>query len=305
MRVFVYEAFIQAGGTFMAYQIGAILKLRFGLEVMAVGTPREEGMFRYPVDMPVVAEAEMIGTASPDDLLICNPSFSDHLFGIRLPCRKVSYVQGVRTFRVLDVFFDRYVFVSEWVRRFVHLHYGIDGPVIPAFIDTATFHPGAAPPASRRRPVCAVLARKHDPLVFARLRRTYERMHGGEPLPVELVPVLPQPELAERFRDCRVFLSLDAMEGFGLPMLEAMACGCAVVGWDSGGCNEYARYGSNALLATYGDDESLARLLRTVLTEDAVADGLSAAGSHTGTGFDRRRFERDWERELASFIGGV
>lgn len=302
MRVFVYQAFIQAGGTHMAYSIGSILKQRFNAEVMAVGSPPEAGMFRYPVDMPIIDEETMVGTASADDLLICNPSFSDRMFGLRLPCRKLSYVQGVRTFRVLDVFFERYVFVSKWARRFVNQHYGIDGPVIPAFIDTDSFHPGDAPPAMRRRPVCAILARKHDPLVFERLCRVYARAHEGESLPFEMIPVMPQADLAQRLRQCRAYLSLDVMEGFGLPMLEAMACGCAAVGWDSGGCSEYARSGRNALLARYGDDAVLARLIHAVLKDDATAQRLADAGVQTASGFGWCRFERAWEEELGSFL---
>lgn len=303
MRVFVYQAFLQAGGTHMAYHIGCILQQRFGLEVIAVGAEPEAGLFHYPVALPVIDEGAMLATASAADLLICNPSFSDCMFGLRLPCRKIAYVQGVRTFRVLDVFFDRYVFVSKWARRFVNLHYGLDGPVIPAFIDTDTFQAGTAPPVCRRRPVCAVLERKHQPLVFEKLCRTYERMHGGERLPVDMLPVLPQQELAVRLRQSRVFLGLDVMEGFGLPMLEAMACGCAVAGWDSGGCSEYARNGLNALVARYGDFESLARLLRTVLVEDMVAERLASSGMQTGAEFSRDRFRAAWERELASFLG--
>lgn len=146
------------------------------------------------------------------------------------------------------------------------------------------------------------MERKHEPLVFDRLCRTYERLHDGERIPVEMVPVLPQGELAERLRQCRVFLSLDAMEGFGLPMLEAMACGCAAVGWDSGGCCEYARSGRNALLARHGDDEALARLLRTVLVDDPVAERLSVSGMETGAGFGQDRFSAAWERELESLL---
>lgn len=302
MRVFVYQAFIQAGGTYMAYHIGGILQQHFGLEAVAVGSAAEPGMFRYPVAMPVIDEATMVATASAQDLLICNPSFSDRMFGLRLPCRKLSYVQGVRTFQLLDVFFDRYVFVSKWARRFVSQHYGIDGPVIPAFIDTETFQAVAASPVHRRRPVCAVLQRKHEPLVFQRLCRTYERLYQGDQIPVEMIPFLPQHELAERLRQCRVFLSLDAMEGFGLPMLEAMACGCAVAGWDSGGCSEYALFGRNALLARYGDHEALARMVRSVLVDDSVACQLSACGIETGAGFGWARFRSGWERELHTLL---
>jgi len=301
MRVFVYQAFCQAGGTFMAYSIGCILKQRFNAEVIAVGSHREAGMFRYHLDMPVIDEETMVRTASDNDLLICNPSFSDRMFGLRLPCRKLSYVQGVRTFKVLDVFFDRYVFVSDWVKRFIHQHYGIDGPVIPAFIDTDVFHLCDAPPVSQRRPVCAILARKHDPIVFERLRSIYARVHGVA-LPFEMIPVMPQTELAQKLREYRVYLSLDAMEGFGLPMLEAMGCGCAVVGWDSGGCGEYARSGCNALLARYGDDEILVRLIHAALTDDAAAEKLADAGVHSSVGFGQSRFDAAWEQELVHFF---
>jgi hypothetical protein len=302
MRVFVYQAFVQAGGTHMAYQVGCILKQRFGCEVLAVGARPETGMFRYPVPLPVIAEAELVALATPADLLICNPSFSDRGFGLGLPCRKLCYVQGVRTFQVLDVFFDHYVFVTGWVRDFVRRYYGIEGPVIPAFIDTGVFHADGTLPASRRRTVCAVMQRKHDPRVLETLRRVYERMSGGERLPLETIPVTDQATLARKFRESRVFLGLDVMEGFGLPMLEAMACGCAAVGWDSGGGGEYVRWGHNALVARYGDFESLARLLRTVLTDDDLADALGSCGAETGPRFSQPRFEQAWAAELRSLL---
>lgn len=36
-----------------------------------------------------------------------------------------------------------------------------------------------------------------------------------------------------------IFLSFSDMEGFGLPPVEAMSCGCAVVGYHGGGGREY------------------------------------------------------------------
>ena len=38
-----------------------------------------------------------------------------------------------------------------------------------------------------------------------------------------------QGEIADFFRDADVFLAIGYPEGFALPPLEAMACGCAVV----------------------------------------------------------------------------
>jgi hypothetical protein len=308
MRVFVYEAYVPAGGTYMAYHIGRMMCDLFGAEVICVGASPTKGMFSYPVLFPVIDREQFVRAVSRDDMLICNPSFSLELFGLRLECRKLSYVQGIRTFAVLDIFFDHYVFVSEVVKQFVGQHYSINGPVIPAFIHTDVFHPfteaGRPKEWEQRRRTCLVLQRKISPLVYERLQRTYAAMYPGEPCPWELVPIVSQSELAGRFRDSRVFVSLDQMEGFGLPMLEAMACGCAVVGWDSLGCREYARSGQNALLSRYGDFEGLARQLNLLLSDDKVAKELGAQAEQEACEFSQERFEQAWAVELKAFLAG-
>lgn len=52
---------------------------------------------------------------------------------------------------------------------------------------------------------------------------------------------LPQPELAATLRTCQIFLSTGFPEGFGLPPLEAMGCGCIPVGFSGLGGFEYMR----------------------------------------------------------------
>lgn len=301
MRAYVYQAYIPAGGTYMAYHVGRVLDQYFGMEVLAVGAEPETGMFSYPVHYPVVDESRFLREIRADDLIICNPSFSSQHFGLRLPCRKLTFVQNIRTYTVLDVFFDHYVCVSEWVRRFLSGYYGIEANVIPAFINTEFFH--FKDNWEVRRPVFLVMERKHESLVFKRLLEVYSGLYPGVQLPYEIVPLMPQNALADRFREARFFLSLDAMEGFGLPMLEAMACGCAVAGWDSGGCREYARPGENALLARYGDLEELARHVHRLLTQSAAACALGAAGGLAGPRFSRERFDAAWKRELAPIVG--
>jgi glycosyltransferase involved in cell wall biosynthesis len=302
MRVFVYHAYFPAGGTYMSYHLGLVARRRLGLPVYAVGDPPQPGMFTYPEAFPVVDDATLLREARPDDVLICNPSFSDRLFGLRLPCRKLCYVQGIRTFKVLDVFHDRYVFVSDYAREFVHRHYGLDGPVIPAFIDTGIFQAAGAADVRARKSVCLVMDRKRQPLVLERLCDIYAARFPGSRLPVEVVPVVPQADLAERFRKARVSLGLSAIEGFYLPMLEAMACGCAVAGWESGGGAEYARSGHNALLARYGDFDTLAGHLYGLFHDDALATRLAAEGIATGPAFSQERFEQSWADELARFV---
>jgi hypothetical protein len=300
MRVFVYQAYIPAGGTYMAYHVGRVLDQHFGLDVLVVGAGPGSGMFSYPVRYPVIDEDRFLREVNADDLFICNPSFSSQLFGLRLPCRKLTFVQNIRTYAVLDVFFDHYVCVSDWVRRFLTGYYGIEANVIPAFINTDIFH--FKDNWEDRRPVFLVMERKHESLVFQRLLQVFTEHYPGVQLPYEIVPMLPQRELAERFRESRYFLSLDTMEGFGLPMLEAMACGCSVAGWDAGGCNEYALHGKNALLARYGDLKGLASHMHFLLTHPVEARELGISGGLTGPKFSLGQFDQAWIRELTEFL---
>lgn len=209
-------------------------------------------------------------------------------------------MQNVRTFQILDVFFDRYVFVSEWVRRFVTSYYGIDGPVIPAFIHTDTFRNSI--PWSDREAAVLLTQRKQEGAVFDKFKEVYQGLFPGEQPIFEVVPIVPQSELAAFFARHKYYLSLDTMEGFGLPMLEAMSSGCTVVGWDSGGCREYARPGDNCMLARYGDFETLAHSLHKVLCDSTHAAQLSLRGIAAAQAYSLPAFENAWQRCLADFL---
>lgn len=300
MKVFVYQGYYPAGGAYMAYHVGRILHQYFGCEVCCVGERPLDSMFDYAVELPTVSEADFLQMCGVDDLLVCNPSFSSRQFGLRLPCRKLSYIQGISTFAVLDVFFDHYVFVSEWARSFVATYYGITGRVIPAFVGPNFLVP--QPDWQQRQPVFLISQRKFDDIHFQKLLAVYANKFPGYALSYEVIPILPQPELAERFRGSRYYLSLDAMEGFGLPMLEAMACGCAVAGWDSGGNREYAIHGDNAMLARYGDFENLAEHIHSLLINDNEASLMGRAGTVTAKRFDAARFDAAWVAELSEFL---
>ena len=65
-------------------------------------------------------------------------------------------------------------------------------------------------------------------------------------------------------------------EGFGLPVLEAMACGTAVVTSNSSSLPEIA--GDDAVLVDPDDDASIADGLRRVLEDDSLRDRLRRAG---------------------------
>lgn len=59
-------------------------------------------------------------------------------------------------------------------------------------------------------------------------------------------------QVADKLNAARIFLSFGHPEGFGLPVAEAMASGCWVVGYSGGGGSELFRYGASTLVA-FGD----------------------------------------------------
>lgn len=70
-------------------------------------------------------------------------------------------------------------------------------------------------------------------------------------------------------------------ESFGRTLLEAMACGKAVVGPNAGGIPEFVQHGKNGLLYDMGNAEALASAVLTLLRDPAFRERLGAAGRET------------------------
>jgi glycosyltransferase involved in cell wall biosynthesis len=92
-------------------------------------------------------------------------------------------------------------------------------------------------------------------------------------------------ELAQLYAACDLFVSASWREGFGLPPLEAMACGAPVVVTDSGGVREYARHDENCLVTPPRNPQALSEAMLRVLTDDALAERLRRNGPRTAARF--------------------
>ena len=78
---------------------------------------------------------------------------------------------------------------------------------------------------------------------------------------------------AYRLARFTVFPSLN--EGFGLPVVESIACGTPVITSDFGSMREIADAGGGALLVDPRDDHAMADAMRTLLTDDAELERLA------------------------------
>lgn len=98
---------------------------------------------------------------------------------------------------------------------------------------------------------------------------------------------VPDDDLPLWYSSATVFAFPSRYEGFGLPLLEAMACGAPVVSSNASSLPEVV--GDAGLLVDPSDVEGLCSALRRVLEDEPLRQALSAAGQARARTFSWRR----------------
>ncbi len=93
---------------------------------------------------------------------------------------------------------------------------------------------------------------------------------------VEVTGYVTRERLRELYRGALAFVYPSRYEGFGIPPLEAMACGAPVIATRTGAIAEFAR--DAALLIEPGDVQALAGALARVVRDAALRNELHARG---------------------------
>ena len=82
------------------------------------------------------------------------------------------------------------------------------------------------------------------------------------------------------YNKSKIFLCTSWFEGWGLPPMEAMACGCAVVTTDNGGVNDFAIDEETALICEIKNPRMMAEKIKYLLDNDKIRRKLAINGAN-------------------------
>jgi len=108
---------------------------------------------------------------------------------------------------------------------------------------------------------------------------------------VRVLGYVPDDDLAPLFWGARAAVVPSLYEGFGLPVLEAMACGCPVVSSDAASLPEVG--GEAARYFDPADVEAMRTAIGEVIGDDALRDEMRAAGLEQAARFSWERAARE------------
>ncbi len=201
----------------------------------------------------------------------------------------------------------RKIVISTWLADVMRETFGATAPVLVTPVDAELFHRA---PRTRTGPGPRVLMLQHayawkggaDGLeVVRRVKARVPALRlvgfGVKPPPHrspydEFHANVDQSSLAALYSGCDIYLCPSWDEGLGMPSMEAMACGAALVTYDNGGSRDYATDGETALVARRRDVDDLAAKLERMATDVALRERVAAAG----TAFVTTAF--DWDRAV-------
>jgi glycosyltransferase involved in cell wall biosynthesis len=303
-KVFVFNGYDIYGGSYMLYQLGLICYECFGFQVFIVQNhhkKRGKSRFQYKYDFPTLSIYNMRRLIRNQDLFICNPVQSRHGFGSLLSAQKLMYLQGISNYSKLDHKFDSYVSASSFIQNHTKSRYRIDTPVISPYVDLSLFSNDA--PWNDRSDEILILNYKTDPQpLLDSILECYKAKYGNKIPNFKIIGGINQEEWANVLKNHKFFLNVSPIEGFGLPPLEAMACGCVVLGLDSYGGRDYFETGRNALVVPENDVEQLTDYLYEMVSDPNKGANISTNAVTTAKNYSYSNFKENWRNFLEATI---
>ncbi len=208
----------------------------------------------------------------------------------------------------------RRIAFSEFVRDSIEERFGCNiDAVVPNGVDTTLFFPEDKARSKRVLFLFHPDPRKGADDGIAALSLVREEMRevdirvAGTVRPERLFDWMPfefhpsDAALRRHYSSSTVLLYSSRYEGFGLPPLEAMACGCPSVTTNAGAIPEYAAHERDALIVNAGDIGAMANSLLRVLRDEDLRARLSCEGLKTAERWSLARVAPSFCAALEAF----
>lgn len=189
------------------------------------------------------------------------------------------------------------IVVAEWLKKVVDKYSEKPSVLISNSIDTMLFKVLVAPESRKLHSIVfhyrkesykgAKYAIETIKMLYAKYRDLQVYVVSTNNPPDDLpeccvfMKNLSPKEVAAINNKARIFMCSSIEEGFGLPGLEAMACGCALVSSKYRGVLEYAIDGTNALLSPIRDSKKMADNIIKLFENSELRNRLIKAGIET------------------------
>ena len=106
----------------------------------------------------------------------------------------------------------------------------------------------------------------------------------------------PVEDVVKVYQDCSIFVLSSRFEGFGMVLVEAMACGLPVVSFDCpAGPDEIITDGVDGLLVPSGDVHALAEKLMALMSDESLRIRLGQQTLLTAQRYDMATLAGQWK----------
>ncbi len=209
------------------------------------------------------------------------------------------------------------VAVSDYVARYLKHEFGVEAALVPNGVDHSQFYNNERQFRTPRTVGMIHVAgeMKGTAEAFEAMRQIRDQwpdvrlvMYGAErprnaPPRAEVFIRPKASRLRAVYSGCEIWLAPSHSEGFGLPVVEAMACGVVPVATRAGGHECIIEDEVSGFLAPVGDAEAMAKRIALLLEDESLLRTMSGAAHERSLAFDWETSTDGLETLLRAWTG--